>query len=108
MRWFPQSPPLLWLLAQSAFQMEDFATAAKILENLVHLGRTGTYNQTAPFDSTIMTEPAIFNLASCYVRLGELERAEFWFGQLLTSKTHHAQARQALNFAKVSTPSTHL
>jgi tetratricopeptide (TPR) repeat protein len=93
LRWFPVSPPLLWQLAQSAFQADDFRAAAELLEKLVQLGRTGTYDHSAAFDPSIMRESAMLNLAGCYVRLGDLDRAELWFGQVLTSPTHQKQAR---------------
>src|SRR5260370_11954027 len=35
LRWFPKSPPLLWQMALSAYQAEDFKGAAELLEKLV-------------------------------------------------------------------------
>jgi hypothetical protein len=94
LRWFPNSPPLLWVLAQSSFQAGDFRDAAGLLERTIHLGRTGTYDRSAPFDPGIMAEPALLNLGLCYARLGDLDRAELCFTPLLTNPTHHARARQ--------------
>jgi tetratricopeptide (TPR) repeat protein len=94
LRWFPVNPPLLWALAQLAFQAEDFKEAVGLLERLVHLGRTETYDRSAAFDPTILAEPALLNLGACYVRLGDLDRAELCFANVLTSPTHQAQARQ--------------
>src|SRR5207237_626384 len=94
LRWFPASPPLLWTLAQRAFQAKDYQNAAELLETLVHLGRTGTYDRSAAFDPTIMAEPALLNLGVCYIRLAELARAEWCFRQVLNSPTHHAQAKK--------------
>ncbi|HKI38794.1 MAG TPA: glycosyltransferase [Gemmataceae bacterium] len=93
LRWFPHSPPLLWQLAHNSFQARDFRDAAALLERNLHLGRTGTYDRSAAFDPTIMGEPALLNLGRCYARLGDLDRAEACFGQLLASPTHQAQAR---------------
>jgi hypothetical protein len=94
LRWFPSSPPLLWQLAQAAFRAEDFRDAAGLLEKLIHLGRTKTYNRASAFDPSIMAEPAVLNLGMCYLRLGELDRAETCFGQVLGSPSHQARARQ--------------
>jgi hypothetical protein len=94
LRWFPNSPPLLWVLAGRAFQAGDLRRAAGLLERLVHLGRTGTYDHSMPFDPTILAEPALLNLGNCYLRLGELDRAEACFGGALPSKEYQAQARQ--------------
>jgi hypothetical protein len=93
-RWFPRSPPLLWCLAQRSFQAGDFRDAAQLLEALVQLGRTGTYDRSAGFDPSIMAEPALVNLGSCYVRLGELDRAEWYFGQVRAGTMQHGQAQQ--------------
>jgi hypothetical protein len=95
-RWFPSSPPLLWLRAQRSFQAGAFATAAELLERLVALGRSGTYDRTAAFDPSIMAEDAVLNLARCYVRLGD-DRAEACLMPLLQSATHAGQARSLLD-----------
>jgi tetratricopeptide (TPR) repeat protein len=94
LRWFPNSPPLLWHLGQAAFEAQDYHEAAGLMEKLVHLGRTGTYDRSAAFDPGLMGEPALLNLANCYLRLGDLDRAESYFGQVLPSKTHESRARQ--------------
>jgi len=93
-RWFPHSPPLLWVQAQRAFQAEAFQEAAGLLEKLVDLGRTGTYDHSAAFNPAIMAESALLNLGRCYLRLGDLDRAERCFTQALASPTHQAEARQ--------------
>ena len=95
-RWFPKSPPLLWCLANGAFQSDDFRGAAELLERLVEMGRTGAYDHSAAFDPSIVRESALLNLGRCYVRLGDLDRAELCFGQLLASADHHIPAREGL------------
>lgn len=94
LRWFPNSPPLLWVLAQAAFLANDFKTAAGLLEKVIQLGQTNQYDRSLAFDPSLMAEPAVLNLGTCYFRLGDAERAERCFAQLLTSPTHGAQARQ--------------
>jgi len=93
-RWFPDSPPLLWHLAQRAFQAEEFQDAAGLLERLIHLGRTGSYDHSAAFDPAILAEPTLLNLGICYLRLADPDRAEWCFAQVAASPTHQAQARQ--------------
>jgi hypothetical protein len=100
LRWFPNSAPLLWALAQGSFQAGDFGDAAALLERLMHLGQTGTYDHSAPFDPDIMGEPALLNLGLCRARLGELDRAELCFAQLLSSPAHHAKARQGYDLVR--------
>lgn len=91
MRWFAKSPPVLWALAKRAFVAEAFHDAVGLLETLVRLGRTGEYDRSAPFDVAIMAEPALLNLGKCYIRLGDLDRAESCFVELMNSSSHHAQ-----------------
>src|SRR5262245_35861001 len=100
--WFPNSPPLLWLLAQQAFAGGEFQRAAGLLERLVHLGRTGTYDHSVAFDPSIMAEPALLNLGLSYLRLGDLDRAEWCFGQVLSSSAYQAQARQGYALVQAS------
>lgn len=95
-RWFPDAPPLLWARAQNAFAAEDYAAAARHLEYLLELGLTGRYDRSAPFDPGLIGDTAVLNLAQCYGRLGELDRAEAAFRQLLNHPTYHPQAVQGL------------
>lgn len=91
-RWFPNTPPVIWALAKRAYQVEDFRDAASHLEKLIRCGRTDDFDRTMPFDQTIMGEPAMLNLARCYLRLGELDCAEECFTQLLTSSKYRHEA----------------
>lgn len=96
MRWFPNSPPLLWRAAEHYFQGGDFRRAAGLLEQLVHYGATGTYDRAAGFDPTIIGEAAVLNLGACYGRLGQFGRAEQMFRLLLQSPPYQDQAAKSL------------
>jgi tetratricopeptide (TPR) repeat protein len=96
MRWFPQSPPLLWRAAEYYFQKGDLRRAAGLLEQLLHYGRTGAYDRSAAFDPSIMGESALLNLGTCYRGLGDLGRAEHCFRLLLQSPSYRDQAGQQL------------
>jgi tetratricopeptide (TPR) repeat protein len=102
LRWFPASPPLLWCLAQRSFQAGDFADASGLLERLLHLGRTGTYDRSAAFDPSILAEPALLNLGHCYLRRGDLARAEAYFAQVSLNPNFEAPARHGLELARRS------
>jgi hypothetical protein len=95
-RWFPRTPPVLWRLAELAFQAGDFAQAAQLLEELVRLGRDGDYDRSAPFDPDVMGDAAVMNLGICRLRLGQLDQAEACFRQLLDSPAQYAKALQNL------------
>jgi hypothetical protein len=95
-RWFAGSPPLLWLLAQQAFQAGQFQQAAGLLEKLVHLGRTRTYDHSAPFDPSLMGDPALLNLGKCFLALNDLVRAQECFTQVLPNPKLQGEARRGL------------
>jgi len=99
-RWFPDSPPILWAIAQNAYRAEDFQDAAGHLEKLITLGRTGTYDHSAAFDPSIVADLALLNLGNCQVRLGALSRAEWCYAQLLENPKHQTQARKGLELVK--------
>ena len=87
-RWFPTSPPLLYLLAQQAFQARDFAESARLLERLVELGRTGMFDRSRIFPPELVREEALVNLGACYRQLGQPARAVACYQQLLGTMYH--------------------
>lgn len=95
-RWFPQTPPVLWAMAENAFRKEDFAQAASLLEQLVVMGKRGGYDRSAPFDPAIIGETAQSNLAICCFRLGQLDRAANLWSELLPSPRFRKQAQQEM------------
>jgi hypothetical protein len=95
-RWFPESPPLLWLLAQQAFGAKDFTQAALFLEKLVECGKSGRYDQALSFDPRILGDDAVLNLGACYLRLSKLDDAERCFRQIEAASPRAAEARQNL------------
>src|SRR5207245_9808580 len=63
LRWFPQTPPLLWRIAENAFQRGELRTAAGLLERLVQCGQTGFYDRSVGFDPSLIGETALLNTA---------------------------------------------
>ena len=98
-RWFPDSPPLLWVIAGQAYERGEFRRAAAVLERLVRLGRTNSYDKSSGFDPGMIGEDAVANLGACYGRLGEWEKAEPCYRQLLSSAKYKAEA--AGNLARI-------
>jgi hypothetical protein len=96
LRWFPTSPPLLWQIALQHFQANEFQHAARLLEKLVDLGKTGAYDHSEGFEPGIIGEPALMNLAVCHLRLGDLDRAEACFLQLMAGSKFRDKAAQNL------------
>jgi tetratricopeptide (TPR) repeat protein len=94
LRWFPKTPPVVWAAAQRLFADGRFAEAAPLLERLLEMGRSESYEHADAFDPEIVGASALMNLGCCLVQLGELEKARHCFGQLLANPTHQAKARQ--------------
>jgi hypothetical protein len=97
LRWFPQSPPLLWRIAEQEFQRGELRRAAVLLEQLVQCGRTGFYDRSTGFDPSLIGDAALLNLGACRLGMGNLDGAEQCLRPLLSSKTHGAKAREYLD-----------
>ena len=84
LRWFPDSPPLLWALAEQYANGRQFAAAALLLERLLTLGASGRYDRSQPFDPEILGPRSALNLAECCRALGRrddvLRLAGAWLG----------------------------
>ena len=96
LRWFPDSPPLLWAMAESTFRARQFAAAAILLERLLHLGASGTYDASRPFEPRIVGPWALLNLGHCRRGLGDAEGARRCYGALLGDGDFAEQAARAL------------
>ncbi len=96
LRWFPNSPPLLWSMADSYFRAGQFHAASVLLERLVQLGNTGTYDHSRGFDPRIVGPWALSNLGQCYRALGRPDKARGCFQALLPDQEFGAKASQSL------------
>jgi tetratricopeptide (TPR) repeat protein len=94
---FPDAVPLLWQIARREFRHNRFDQCRVLLERIVALGKSRTYNQLVSFDPCIIGDDALLNLGVCYTHLGQISRAEQCFRQLLDSPTHAAAARANLD-----------
>jgi hypothetical protein len=99
-RWFPDSPNLLWTLAEQAFRRKEYADAARHLQRLLHLGRTGGYDRSHRFDPGILGEESLINLGACYLQMNKLEEAEACFLQLTTHPRFGQEAARMLALAQ--------
>lgn len=91
-RWFPDSPPLLWLRAQRDFAGERLGDAAAKLRRLIEMGRTGAYDYSCGFDPRIIGEDAALNLGACLIRMGRLDEAEEALGPIARGGVRREQA----------------
>jgi tetratricopeptide (TPR) repeat protein len=96
LRWFPRSPRLLFSCAQYSFQARDLRRSAEILERLLQLGKTGTYDRSHTFPRDLVGDDALVNLAVCYRELGELDKAEQCYRLLVHSTRFRSQGMEGL------------
>ena len=99
-RWFPNSPNLLWALSEHAFRRREYADAATHLERLLHLGRTGGYDRSHRFDAGILGVESLINLGACYLQLKRFDEAEACFVQLTTHPRLGPEATRMLSLAQ--------
>ena len=82
MRWFPNSPPLLWRAARWHYSQGRFAKAASLLEKLLELGRRHSFDDEISFDQQIFGDETVLNLGVCWARVGKLDKARKFFKSL--------------------------
>jgi hypothetical protein len=97
LRWFPNSPALLWTMAEQRFRAGEYDRAANLLERLVRLGKSGTFDRSQAFAPEIVGEQAVLNLGMCHMKLGRPAEAEACFLQVAPSPAFGALARQQLD-----------
>lgn len=97
LRWFPSSPALLFKCAEHSFRGGNIPQAGQILERLLELGRTGAFDRSRRFGPGLVGNDALINLAACYERLGELERAETCYRHLQGTGHFQSQATSGLS-----------
>jgi tetratricopeptide (TPR) repeat protein len=93
---FPNAAPLLWQIARHEFRRNRFDRCRELLEKIVNLGRTKTYDQLVSFNPCILGDDALLNLGVCYTHLGKLDRAAECFRQLLGSPSRGKEAKANL------------
>jgi hypothetical protein len=95
-RWFPDSPPLLWILAQRAAEAGRFDESERLLRRLVQMGKDHSYDPWTSFDPRLVGGDAKLNLGVCLVRRRKLDEARSLFTELAASPDHVVQAREYL------------
>jgi hypothetical protein len=95
--WFPNTPPLVWLMARKAATNGKFDEAERLLRRLVQMGTDHDYDQWVSFEPGLIGDHAKSNLGACLVRQGKMNDAAAVFRGLLASPTYAAQARSSLD-----------
>ena len=106
LKWFPTSPPLLWLVAGRYFQAKQFHTAAALLDQLLRLGNSGGYDRSLGFDPRIIGPWPLVNLGQCYRAIGEPDKARRCFELLLSDPEFKDQAVTLLANMEGDRPAT--
>jgi hypothetical protein len=89
---FPNAVPLQWHLAGERYAQGRFAECAQMLERILDLASSHSYDRHASFDPAILGDDARMNLGVCYVRLGSVTKARRIFQSLLASPTRGREA----------------
>ena len=100
LRWFPDSPNVLWTLAEQAFRRKQYEEAAGHLRRLLDLGRSGAYDRSHRFDPGILGAEALINLGACYLQMRRLDEAEACFVQVTTDARFGPQATRMIALAQ--------
>lgn len=100
LKWFPDSPNVLWTLADRGFHRKEYGRAAEHLRHLLELGRSGAYDRTHRFDPNILGADALLNLGACYLQMRKLDEAEACLEQLAGHPMFGAQATKMLGMAR--------
>jgi hypothetical protein len=100
LRWFPMSPPLIWLAARCNYEQENLTEAARLLKLVLMMGETKTYDRTLSFDLAIFGDETRLNYGVCCARLGQIGKAIQQFKLIKTGSRFYPLARQNLEQLK--------
>ena len=91
---------MLWTLAEQSFRRRQYEDAARHLQHLLHLGRTGAYDRSHRFDPGVLGAEALINLGACYLQMRRLDEAEACLVQLAADPRFGPQASKMLALAQ--------
>jgi glycosyltransferase involved in cell wall biosynthesis len=94
LRWFPFSPPLIWLAARRYYEQGKIAEAAQLLQQLLDLGKEKNYDHLISFDQSIFGDEARLNLGVCYAKLGQIKKAIAQFSLIKANSRFYSVAQQ--------------
>ncbi|HEY2911204.1 MAG TPA: glycosyltransferase [Gemmataceae bacterium] len=98
--WFPSTPPVLWAVAAERFAAADYPNAATLLERLIHLGRSGHFDDGGGFSPDIVGPAAILNLGICCLHLARWNDARKWFSEVMNDPSRRAAALHGYDLAE--------
>jgi tetratricopeptide (TPR) repeat protein len=99
-RWFPNSPALVWRMANHHFKQGEFEAAAKAFEQVLATSETSQYDQTLSFDVRVLGAQTRLYLGVCKGRLADLEAAERILAPLVSDPVVGSAARQNLEIVR--------
>ena len=97
LKWFQDTPSVLWALADRHYDRQEYLGAVAVLEHLVDLGERKAFDRSRPFPADIVGDQATMNLGACYARIGRPADARSCFARLLMSPAYAEDARRNLN-----------
>jgi hypothetical protein len=100
LRWYSPNPHLLWRLAEREFRKQNWLGASELLQHLICMGQSGTYDHSVEFDPVIVGDHARLNLGKCFIQLEKFDNAEGCFLALMEHPRLGEEARRYLAVAQ--------
>jgi tetratricopeptide (TPR) repeat protein len=95
-RWFPSSPPLMWLAARWHYEQGRFFDAARLLEQVLEMGEKKVYDNTISFDQRIFGDETRLNFGVCCAKLGRIKKAREQLNLIKAGSPLYPMARENL------------
>jgi hypothetical protein len=95
-RWFPSSPPLMWLAARWHYEQGRFFDAAKLLERVLEMGEKKAYDNTISFDQRIFGDETRLNFGVCCAKSGQMKKARQQLNLIKAGSPFYPMARENL------------
>ena len=96
LRWFPSTPPLVWLAARWNHEHGKIPEAARLLELVLEMGEKKSYDDSLSFDESIFGDETRLNFGVCCAKLGQIEKAIGQFNSINTGSRYYPMAQQNL------------
>jgi hypothetical protein len=96
LRWFPSTPPLLWLAARWNYERGEIVESARLLNLVLEMGEAGSYDDSLSFDQSIFGDETRLNYAVCCAKLGQIEKAIRQFNSIKAGSRFYPMAQQNL------------
>jgi glycosyltransferase involved in cell wall biosynthesis len=100
LKWFPDYPPFYYLNGLLVRLLGFSLGATPYLKACLHLGQTGSYLKSEPFDQNLITVLPAYDLGCIALEQKQFTEAVAYFEQVLSYQPDHTSAQTLLEQAK--------